>query len=178
MSFLTLLIDLTSGWLLDAANHVRLAFLPRSGSARRLEHEVQLLRRTLQRFPRWPGGHLKLGQLALLQNNSELAHNCGILANLCAVNSAQRLTADWLIAAAQMRLGALTQAAENLESLIRHKEYCKCLRQELRDRVEEDFAAALIAINQRQMAREVLERIGKRLSAQGQAALAALLEKG
>jgi predicted Zn-dependent protease len=113
------------------------------------DHRVRAL---LRKFPWWSGGHLRLFDVQLARKD---CYSAGISAHAVRILRGEN---DWHYRYAQGRLllavGDLKQAAHLLEAVVTQRP------QQINAR--EDYAAALIALNQGQEAYEILCAIPER----------------
>lgn len=75
------------------------------------------LKAVLRRFPWWSEGHLRLGQIALLQNELSLAYASAQAVLQLSSGKNQRKLAGLLLSRALLKTGSVTEAKEILESL-------------------------------------------------------------
>ncbi len=118
------------------------------------QHDFRgFIKRKLERFPYWLGGHLRLGQLALSSKDIALAYGSAQALIVSDLSPAQDFEAKRLLARCYLARGFSDKAGEILK-LLRERAPQNSL-------VAEDYAAALMAAGKDDEARATLEKFSE-----------------
>lgn len=125
---------------------------------------ADFIKKYLRLYPYWSPGHLRLGELALEQNDIALAYASAMAARLLGVRAGEELRLNLLLGRSYLRSGAHESAAQIFENALKSAPHNTQLKEEL--------AAAFIPQGKVREARDLLQSIPQdQISQEGMTAL-------